>query len=125
MTSEAAQWFSQLADAWQPVDRAPADLPLPPAIVGKSLSWQVVAKAVARHGVVYRLSQGAGARAVLFVLSAKRAGLPQSAPVNPQSSTGGLSISAWQSQGLVYVLVVEGDQRAYRRFVSPSRQPLA
>jgi hypothetical protein len=36
-----------------------------------------------------------------------------------------LTISAWQSQGLVYVLVVEGDERAYRRFLNPGRQPLA
>jgi hypothetical protein len=125
VTSEAAQWFTQLADLWQPIAQAPADLALPSAIAGDPRGWQSVAKTIARKGIVYRLTQGAEGRAVLYVLSAKRAGLSATLPLNPQSSTGGLSIGAWQSQGLVYVLVVEGDQRAYRRFLRPGRQPLA
>jgi hypothetical protein len=133
VTSEATRWCGQLADVWQPLAEAPADLALPPSIVGTTGGWQAVPKGIARHGVAYRLTQGAGgagarggeARAVLFVLWGKRGGLPPSAPHDPQSSTGGVSIGAWQSQGLVYVLVVEGDQRAYRRFLRPGRQPLA
>ena len=125
VTTEAAVWFERLADHWLPIAEAPANLPLPAAIVGNPRGWQALSKTVARRGVVYSLAQGAKSRAVLFVLSAKRPGLPGAAPLTPQSATGGLTISAWQSQGLVYVLVVEGDERAYRRFVNPGRQPLA
>ncbi|HEY1785223.1 MAG TPA: hypothetical protein VGG30_06720 [Pirellulales bacterium] len=125
VTTEAAEWFAGLADQWQPIAEAPAKLPLPAAIVGNPRGWQTVSKAVARRGVVYSLAQGPKARAVLFVLSARRPGLPAAPPLAPQSTTGGLTISAWQSQGLVYVLVVEGDERAYRRFLQPGRQPLA
>jgi hypothetical protein len=125
VTTEAAVWFERLADHWLPIAEAPANLPLPSAIVGNPRGWQALSKTVARRGVVYSLAEGAKSRAVLFVLSAKRPGLPGAAPLTPQSATGGLTISAWQSQGLVYVLVVEGDERAYRRFLNPGRQPLA
>ncbi len=47
------------------------------------------------------------------------------APLNPQSSTGGVMIGCWQSQGMVYVLVVEGDERTYQRLLDTSPQPLA
>ncbi|HEX4147054.1 MAG TPA: hypothetical protein VHY91_26385 [Pirellulales bacterium] len=125
LSTEAAQWFADLNDHWQPIAEAPANLPLPSAVVGKSRGWQAVTKTVARRGVVYSLAKGAKSRAVLFVLSAKRPGLPSTVPLEPQSTTGGLTIGAWQSQGLVYVLVVQGDERAYRRFLQPGRQPLA
>jgi hypothetical protein len=125
LTTEAAQWFERLTDDWQPIAQAPANLPLPAAIVGHPRGWQALAKTPAGRGVVYSLAQGAKSRAVLFVLSARRPGLPGAPPLAPQSATGGLTISAWQSQGLVYVLVVEGDERAYRRFLNPGRQPLA
>jgi hypothetical protein len=125
MTSEAANWYEALADRWQPIAEAPADLPLPAAIVGQPRGWQAIGKAIAKRGVVYRLGKATQTRAVLFVLSAKRAGLPASAPLTPQSATGGLTIGAWQSKGLVYILVVQGDERAYRRFLNPGRQPLA
>ncbi|HTU25106.1 MAG TPA: hypothetical protein VMF30_06900 [Pirellulales bacterium] len=125
LTSDAADWFAELGDAWQPPAQAPADLPLASAIVGRVRGWQPLARSIAKRGVVYSLAQGAKSRAVLFVLPGRRAGLPPTAPFDPQSATGGLSISAWQSQGLVYVLVVEGDPRAYRRLLNPGRQPLA
>jgi hypothetical protein len=125
MTTEAALWFQRLADRWQPMLQAPADLPLPSGIVGNPRGWQPLAKTTVGRGVVYSLAQGAKTRAVLFVLSARRPGLPAAVPLTPQSATGGLNISAWQSQGLVYILVVEGDERAYRRLLLPGRQPLA
>ncbi len=58
MTTEAAVWYERLADQWQPIAEAPANLPIPATIVGDARGWQAATKVVGRRGVVYRLAQG-------------------------------------------------------------------
>jgi hypothetical protein len=51
--------------------------------------------------------------------------MPSAPPAVPQSSTGGRSIGAWQTGDLVYVLVVEADERHYQRLIKSTSAPLA
>jgi hypothetical protein len=124
IADEAAVWFRQLAGTWRPVARPPKGFPIPAGIGGTPIGWQPLAGSVAKKGVAYDLTQGRNTHAVLFVLGTSRRDLPIAPPHVPQSTTAGLAIGAWQSGGLLYVLVVQGDERAYRKFFSQSR-PLA
>lgn len=111
--------------AWQPLAEAPRNLPLP-AGFARASSWQSVTVSGA-VGAAYNLSTSPRRRAVLYVLPLHIAGLPSSPPSRPQSETGGQLIGAWQSGGLVYVLVVSGpaDELRYRNLVNRSLAPLA
>jgi hypothetical protein len=137
VTEKAVGWYEQLGDGWQPVDKAPKGFSLPKGIGGTLRGWQWLAKGVAKSGVVYDLGQnppgqvlpgqqvrGAQKGAVLFVIKATRTDLPSSAPRTPQSTTAGFAIGAWQSGGLMYVLVVRGNEHDYQRLLHPV-QPLA
>jgi hypothetical protein len=129
VTEKAVGWYEQLGDGWQPMAQSPQGLALPKGIGGTQRGWQWVAKSVAKSGVVYDLGQdphGPVARsgAVLFVIKGTRPDLPSSAPRTPQSTTAGYAIGAWQSGGLMYVLVVRGNEQAYEKLLHPVR-PLA
>ena len=67
--------------------------------------------------MAFNLSRPGEGRAVLFVVRMGSRDIPGSPPATPQSATGGLTVAAWQNGGLVYVLVVEGDDRFYRRLI--------
>ena len=75
--------------------------------------------------MVYQLQDRAGATGHLFVVRLTRTGLPGAPPASPQSNTAGKAVGYWQSGDKVYVLVVPGDERNYRAFVSSSPVPLA
>ena len=69
-------------------------------------------------GVAYDMEPPGSPRATLYVVKCKVPGLSFSAPpFAPSSTTGGRSIGAWQTGGLLYVLVVEGGDRTYRGFL--------
>jgi len=71
------------------------------------------------QGVAYHLSLGqSGApRATLYVLRASVPGLGSLPPSKPASETGGRSVAAWQTDDLLYVLVVAGGRRSYQSFL--------
>jgi hypothetical protein len=79
-----------------------------------------------RKAVAYELTDWAGARATLYVVQCddKVADLDAVAPQQPTRTTGNRAVAAWQTGGLLYVLVVEGDSRTYRGFLKPNG-PLA
>lgn len=121
----AEVWFQELGANWQDAQQAPGEFPLPGAITASPTSWQSLAKHSSARGVVYQLQDRAGATGHLFVVRLTRTGLPATPPASPQSNTAGKAVGYWQSGDMVYVLVVPGDERTYRAFVSSLPVPLA
>jgi hypothetical protein len=75
------------------------------------------------QAMAYKLTAWDGESGTLFVLSWKRpiSGLDALPPDCPRPATGGAAAGAWQADGMVYVLVVQGDERVYRSFFEPAR----
>jgi hypothetical protein len=123
---EIAQgWSDELGADWQDIERSPREFAVPAAVLASPTAWQWIGSHAAGGGVAYRLQDKNGRQAMLFVVRMSRPGLPSAAPVDPQSNTAGKAVGYWQSGQLVYVLVVPGDERNYRTFVSSSPPPLA
>lgn len=110
---------------WRSIKSAPKYLGLPRRFA-RAVSWQP-AKLSGVTGAAYNFSSSPRQRAVLYVLPRTIAGLPSSPPKWPQSQTGGQLIGAWESGGLVYVLVVSGPASGprYRNLVATPTSPLA
>jgi hypothetical protein len=125
MEEIADGWFQELGANWQDTQQAPGEFPLPAAITASPTSWQRLAKHSSARGVVYQLQDRAGTTALLYVVRLTRTGLPATPPPSPQSNTGGKAVGYWRTGEMVYVLVVPGDERSYRAFVSSSPVPLA
>ncbi|MBL9124319.1 MAG: hypothetical protein JNG90_11855 [Planctomycetaceae bacterium] len=91
--------------------------------------WRPVPNFLGRRGVAYDLRTPNGVTATLYV--ARLGGLtqgpqidtsrlPTAPPSRPQPASGGASMAAWQEHGRLYVLVVHGDQNAYRQLIRPA-----
>jgi hypothetical protein len=102
-------------------------------LASPATTWSHLSGLLGRRGVAYQLHAPGGARATLYVV--KLAGLPNdpviaasrlpsAPPGRPQPASGGATMAAWQENGRLYVLVVHGDENAYRRFILPA-QPIA
>ncbi len=130
--NEAIRLFS--AEAQQPPEPGNLLAQLdPPSTFGPSrfvakglrgVRWRRMGGFLGRRGVAYDMDQG-GVRAVLYVvdhrgISGLRAGSP---PSKPRYNTAGCATSAWREGRRMYVLVVRGNARAYRGFLS-RRGPL-
>ena len=128
LIGSSGDWYAQLVvgTSWQKVAGHERDLvknyPLTNAVRAKPLRWSNVSSLVGEDAVVYDLST-AGHRAMLFVIPSDDPVAGPTPPFTPPSSTGGLMIGCWQSQGMVYVLVVEGDERVYQNLIDLSAQP--
>jgi len=122
LESQADGWLQDLAAKWEPVERAPRGFELPLGVTATPSGWQHIGNP---RGVAFRLSDRNAATATLFVVRLSGAGLPMAPPAVPQSTTGGKAVAYWQKGPLVYVLVIEGNERSYRNFVSVSTTPLA
>jgi len=86
--------------------------------------WRPVEGLLDAPGLAYRMDVN-GLVAVLYVLARPVAGLPAAPPLRPARSTADCSTSAWQENGLMYVLVVQGDWRAYQLFLDLPLGPVA
>ena len=129
LLAQSAGWHSQLiaSAGWTrlPPHEMLRDYPLSAAVRAGAERWLDASDAVGQDAVAYELATPAGRRATLFVIPARDAVAGATPPLTPQSSTGGVMIGCWQSQGMVYVLVVEGDERSYQSLLDASPQPLA
>ncbi len=68
------------------------------------------------NGVAYDLNFN-GDTATLYVVQTQIKNLPPSPPLRSGVTTGNVVVVAWQESGLLYVLVVNGEERAYQGFV--------
>jgi hypothetical protein len=106
--------------AGRPLAEAPEHLPPSEDVVLPSRSrWRWLESGVENADTVaYDLApMPNGGRATLYALKANVRGLPDFPPPDPALSTQGTCAAAWQVGDVVYVLVVEGDPRTYRRLL--------
>ncbi len=111
------------ATAESPPDRFPysTDLLFPDGV-----QWRRVADFDRAEAVAYDIPMRPGQKATLYVVRCRSdAPLPTRVPGTPQMRTQGLAVSAWQGAGVVYVLVVEGDEADYGRILKSRAQGLA
>jgi hypothetical protein len=107
---------------------APPAFPISGDIMAQAARWRWIDDPwLGRRGVAYDVSVGDGAvRATLFVMQGSIDGLIESPPPNPSyPPTQGSCAAAWQSGGLVYVLVVQGKEAEYQRFLRHPGGPIA
>ncbi len=88
---------------------------------GPTIRWRRVGKFLGDEAVAYDLPADGG-RATLYVVRRSAADLPSSPPGRPDLSTAGVSVAAWNSGGLVYVLVLSGEEHSYDNYLD--RGPL-
>jgi hypothetical protein len=125
LLNDSSEWARQLWNGpthWTALGAGERELPkypLPVVLAASATYWADAGGMVDLNAVAYDLSSGGGPRAVLFVIREDEIDADATPPNSPQSSTGGLMIGCWQSQGLVYVLVVEGDERTYKSLLKP------
>ena len=102
----------------------PRDYPPSEAVLRiPSMRWRPVRGLLGQSGVAYDLPDG-GAPATLYVVRRRVAGLPNLPPLRPGLTTAGCSVSTWQSDGLLYVLVVRGGPKSYQRYLDLPRGPV-
>ena len=73
-----------------------------------------------RDAIAYRVTQTRkGFQATLFVFRPRSVdpNLPLAPPMRPLQLTSQSSVGVWSANGLVYVLVVNGDSRQYQGFI--------
>ena len=83
----------------------------------RRLRWRSIRGFLGREGVAYDLGGPRTPRATLYVVQRNVPGLPPAVPPRPASTTGGLVISAWQRDHLLYVLVLEGEPGIYQNLL--------
>ncbi len=101
------------------VERRPAEpYRLSRDVLGTDIRWRSVVL-LQRSAVAFDMRSPAGDAATLFALAEAVTGLPQAAPSRPLLRTSRTAVAAWNDSPLTYVLVVQGDVAAYRRFLAP------
>lgn len=89
------------------------------------IKWRELEGFLGHQAVVYDLTRPDGPSARLYVVQANAAGLPPLPPSAPQSTTHGMSVSAWAERGLLCILVVDGSPRDYQRYLQLPQGPVA
>lgn len=86
-------------------------------------TWEVVDDFLGRRAMVYRFKDSRGNRAALLVVQQEKpvVGLIDRPPRRPHLMTAGHTVGAWQSDGLLYVLVSSGNENAWRSLLVPER----
>jgi hypothetical protein len=103
---------------------APREFPLSKAIWSfGGIRWRTVKNFIGCEGVAYDLP-AQGGRATLYVVDRTISGLGIQ-PVEKPSNTGGRCVAAWQEGGLLYVLVVQGNQKSYKEYLNLPHGPMA
>jgi hypothetical protein len=109
----------------------PADLPFSKDLLPlRGIRWRNVddssgGEFAGSGAVAYDLPSLNGTRATLYVFHGNVPGLLPFAPAVPSGNTGGCSAGAWQVGSTLYVLVVEGNDRAYQQYLDMSHGPIA
>jgi hypothetical protein len=93
-------------------------------IFSKDICWREIRVFLGRSGIAYDLPGIGGVRATLYVVKQSADGLGNE-PLYRPFTTGGFSASAWQEDGLLFVLVVQGEPSSYQNFLNLPRGPVA
>ena len=89
------------------------------------LRWRDVRGLMGRQAVAFDFPGAEGRRATLYVLAGASSDIVRTRPpANPIQPTGGVSASVWREGDRLYVLVVRGDARSYRRLIYAPSGPL-
>jgi hypothetical protein len=103
----------------------PKAYPFSRAVVfSQGICWREICDFLGRAGTAYDLPERNGRRATLYVIKQSAEGLGNQ-PLFRPFTTGGLSASAWQEGGLLYVLVVQGEPNTYQNYLNLPRGPVA
>jgi len=103
----------------------PRNYPISPAVaVTQTVQWRPIRGFLGANGIAYDISGRGGSRATLYVFKHSVPDLPDLPTMRPGLTTAGCSVSAWQSGGLLYVMVVRGGPQTYRRFLDLPRGPV-
>jgi hypothetical protein len=120
----AVAFFDQRDGAWKDLLQEKPSIPLPPRLALRPHSWKHVS-AGSLTGVAYDVSLR-HCRGILFVCAMpKSLQLPTSPPAAPETFHDGWSLAVWQSGDQLCMLVVEGDDRAYRDLIRAASGPIA
>jgi hypothetical protein len=122
----AEDWLHEIdahPDAWRSMQPPPRSFAIPSVVSAAPDGWRPIDKYAT--GVAFKLVHEAAGSAILYVARLSRPNLPSAPPSRPQFTSGGKAIGYWQSGGVIYVLVVPGDERSYRTFVRSAPIPLA
>ncbi|MGI6418414.1 MAG: hypothetical protein ACOX1P_22400 [Thermoguttaceae bacterium] len=114
------------ANEGAPIDRVapPRAYPYSPHLLCiPNTRWRNVDQFGGRRAVAYDLPLEGGRRATLYVLRGRAERVPNAPPRQSQLQTRNLSVAAWQSGELIYVLVVDGGEPAYRALLESTAQP--
>jgi hypothetical protein len=118
-------WQTKLTSEWRPMSAMPKSLSIPRGLSMMPHKWQPAPKQTGYQGAVYDLSRP-GRRAILFVVDVSSvSSLPFAPPPVPQFSSGGRTVAGWMSGNRLCVLVIDGDERAYRSLINTGQAPLA
>ena len=125
----AERWYEQVrqldASHWHSLASLPAGYPVSQQVLARPRSWVHFANSVDPSAVAYDCTPpGSREDVTLLVFQGEILGLGAEPPQNPYF-TQGRSMAAWQSGGLVYMLVVEGGDQRYRSLIDSSPAPLA
>lgn len=130
LESLAEAWGQQLEErgetAWQPNAKSPRGFAPPEAITPLPEGWEMAGwQWIDREktAVAYRIADGQGGKALLYVTRLQDAESPMAPLASPQLRTGGKAIGYWRTGRLTYVLVVP--ERNYRMFVRSAGGPIA
>lgn len=85
--------------------------------------WRLVRGFLGHSAVAYDMTASTGERATLYVVRGTATDVADH-PGQPLV-TQGCAAAVWQADGCLYVLVVEGGEQGYRRFLTASREFLA
>jgi hypothetical protein len=88
------------------------------------IRWRVVPGFLNRKAMAYDFVGARGISATLYVTACSVDGLTAEVPHRQMLSTGQSSASAWQEGGLLYVLVVDGGDRAYEQLFAATAGPV-
>ena len=120
-------WIDKIQhDAWQTADTEGelAARPLEPSIRVGFERWQRIETDLDSRAVVYDLASPGGRLALAFTIrTSLQYNVPPVLTTSPGSTTGGFSIGACQRDGVLFILVVEGEAERYEEFVR-SRLPV-
>ena len=104
---------------------APQEFPLSTlvSVAPAATRWTALdGRLLGRPGVAYELASPRSPSATLYVLQFGKLGEPDieslpAAPAQSPHTTGGFALAAWREEDRICILVVEGDEREYRRYL--------